>query len=290
MPEFVVIIGRSVLSFLVLFTLARILGKKQLSQLTFFDYVVGIAIGDMASTISFDTEMKFLNGVTSLVVYTGLSLLMYFGAMKSFKFRDLVESSPSILVKNGKVLEQTLAKHKLTFDDLLNGLRVQGAFNLSEVEIAILETDGQISVMKKPQYQSLTPNDIGLNVAEDHAPSLIIIDGVFLEKRLQYLGYSKEWLVEELRKKGAEEMKDVFLAQLNSDGSLYVDLYNDEQKVEQESQKPQLTANLRRIQADIEKIAAQTNDKHAKKMYYNQSDEIENVIQKIKPYLKEKPT
>ncbi|KAA9015741.1 DUF421 domain-containing protein [Niallia endozanthoxylica] len=287
MPEFIVIIGRSILSFLILFVLARILGKKQISQLTFFDYVVGIAIGDMASTISIDPSMHFLDGVIGLVVYTALSLLFIYGALKSFKIRELVESSPSILVKNGKIMEESLAKHKLTYDDLLNGLRVQGAFSLSEVELAILETDGQISVMKKPQFQSLTPNDIGLKVSEDHAPSLIIVDGLFMERRLHYLGYSTKWFLDQIKKQGAKEIKDIFLAQVNSDGTVYVDLYKDDQKTQQENHKPQISAQLRRVQADLESVANQTNDRNAKQMYYNQSMELQNVINRINPYLKE---
>ena len=185
MPEYVVIAGRAILSFLVLLALARVLGKKQISQLTFFDYVVAIVIGDMASTVAIDTSTKLLNGITGLVVYTLLSLIMAFGAIKSFKFRELVESSPSILIKDGNIMEKSLLKNRLTFDDLLNGLRVKGAFNISEVELAMLETDGQISVMEKPEYQSLTPNDIGLSVEEDHVPSLIIINGTLLEKHLK---------------------------------------------------------------------------------------------------------
>lgn len=287
MPEYVLIASRAILSFLVLFTLARILGKKQISQLTFFDYVVGIVIGDMASTIAIDTSVKFINGLIGLIVYTLLSLIIAFVAIKSFKFRDLVESSPSILVKNGKIMEKNLFKHKMTFDDLMNGLRGKDAFKVSEVELAMLETNGQISVMKKPEYQSLTPKDIGLSTEEDHAPSLIIIDGTLLAKRLQYLGYTKEWLLEEIKKQGANKFEDVFLAQINSNGSVYVDLFNDKESIQQVKQKPNLATKLRRVQADIESIASQIKDKNAKKMYFNQSIELENIIKKINPYLKE---
>ena len=287
MPEYVVIASRAILSFLVLFALARVLGKKQISQLTFFDYVVGIVIGDMASTVAIDTSTKLLNGIIGIVVYTLLSLIMAFGAIKSFKFRELVESSPSILIKDGNIMEKSLLKNRLTFDDLLNGLRVKGAFNISEVELAMLETDGQISVMKKPEYQSLTPNDIGLSVEKDHAPSLVIIDGTLLEKHLKYLGFTEEWLLEEMKKQGANKFEDVFLAQINSNGSVYVDLFNDKKSVLQDKQKPDLATKLRRVQADIESIASQTKDKNAKKMYFNQSIELENIIKKINPYLKE---
>jgi uncharacterized membrane protein YcaP (DUF421 family) len=287
MPEYLVIAGRAFLSFLILLTLARILGKKQISHLTFFDYVVGIVIGDIAATIAISPSMKFKNSLVGLGVYTLLSLIIAFGAIKSFKFRELVESSPSILIKDGKIMEKSLFKNRLTFDDLLNGLRVKGAFNISEVELAMLETDGRISLMKKPEYQSLTPNDIGLSVEEDHAPSLVIIDGTLLEKHLNYLGYTKEWLLEEIKKQGVNRIEDVFLAQINSNGNVYVDLYNDKESVQQDKQKSDLAVKLRRVQADIESIASQTKDKNAKKMYFNQSIELENIIKKINPYLKD---
>lgn len=285
MEDYLVLIGRALLSFAILFTMARILGKKQISHLTFFDYVVGIVIGDMASTLAIDDEMKMKNSIIGMIIYTLMSLIIAYGAIKSFKFRDLVESSPSLLVKNGKVMEKTLHKHKMTYDDLLNGLREQNAFKLSEVEMAILETNGQISVLKKPEYQALTPKDIGLNTDEDHAPSLVIIDGALLEKRLNYLGYSKDWLLKEMKKQGANDVKDVFMAQINSDGSVYVDLYEDNKKIDQIKNKPNLATKLRKIQADIESLASQTKDKNARRMYYNQSKELNAIIERINPYL-----
>jgi uncharacterized membrane protein YcaP (DUF421 family) len=287
MPEYIEVALRAIFSFIVLFTFARILGKKQISHLTFFDYVVGIVIGDMASTMAIETKMKITNGLIGLVVYTFLSLIIAYCAIKSFKFRDLVESSPSILVKNGKIMEKNLFKHRMTFDDLMNGLREKDAFKLDEVEMAILETNGQISVLKKPEYQSLTPSDIGLSMEDDHAPSLIIIDGVLLIKRLNYLGYTEDWLLSEIKKQGASKIEDVFLAQINSDGSVYADLYQDEEKTQQEKRKPDIAAKLRRVQADIESIASQTKDKNALKMYFNQSKELENMIKKMNPYLNE---
>ncbi|WP_099355063.1 DUF421 domain-containing protein [Fredinandcohnia onubensis] len=291
MSEYLLVAGRALLSFLILFLLARILGKKQIYQLTFFDYVVGIAIGDMASTIVIDKSVKILNGIIGLVVFTILSLLIGFGAVKSFRFREIVESSPTILVKDGKVMEKSLLKERMTFDDLLNGLRIKGAFNLSEVELAMLETNGEISVLKKPKYQAITPNDIGLSVEEDHGPSLAIIDGMVLEKHLNYLGYSKEWLLQEIKKQGASNTEDVFLAQINSDGSVYVDLYNDKKNAQdknpekQEKQKPNLAIKLRKIQVELEQTAFKTKDNNAKKMYFSQSKEMEQIIKKLNPYL-----
>ncbi len=285
MNEYLLIAIRTFLSFIILLMLARIMGKKQISQLTFFDYVVGIGIGDMASSMAIESSTKFINPLIGLIIYTLLTLLITYGAIKSFKFRDLVESSPSILIKNGKILEKNLAKHKMTFNDLLNGLREKDAFNVSEVELALLETNGQISVMKKPEYQALTPKDIGLEVEEDHAPSLVIVDGALIEKHLNYLGYTKEWLLQEIKKQGANKFEDVFLAQIDSSGNVYVDLFNDKERDKQAKQKPTLAAKLRQLQVALEGKALQTKDQNAKKMYYNQSIEMENIIKKLNPYL-----
>jgi uncharacterized membrane protein YcaP (DUF421 family) len=287
MSEIILIVIRSLLSFIVVFTMARILGKKQISQLTFFDYVVGICIGDMASSIAIDTSVQLLNGVIGLIVYTILSIIIAFGAIKSLKIRTLVESNPTIIIRDGKVLEKNLYKNRMTFDDLMMGLRDKGAFKISEVELAVLETNGEVSVMKKAEFNPLTPADINLQVEEEHIQSLLIIDGTILGKRLTYLGYTKEWLLGEIQKQGAKDFSDVFLAQIDSSGKVYVDLYDDKEegKNKQAEQKPLVAAKLRKIQADLENIALQTKDKNAKRMYYNQSQEISELIQKINPYL-----
>lgn len=287
MPEYGVILVRSLASFIIIFILARILGKSQISQLTFFDYVIGITIGNMAAAVAIDSSVEFLNGIIGLLVYTALSLILAFGAIKSYQFRKIVEGSPTILIKEGRVLEKNLLKSKLTYNDLMAALREKNAFKLSEIELAVLETDGQISVMKKAEYEPLTPKDLNMTVEEEHKPSLIIIDGSLMEKRLNYLGYTKEWILGEVMKKGANSIDDVFLAQIDSQGNVYVDLYDDNIKTQQIKQKPLLAAQLRKIQANLEGFALETNDRAAKQMYYNQSKELQNLIQQINPYLKE---
>lgn len=287
LPEYVVILVRSLASFIIIFSIARILGKSQISQLTFFDYVIGITIGDMASAAAIDTQIEFINGIIGLLVFSTLSILLAFLSIKSYSIRKIIEGSPTLLIKDGKVLEKNLLKSKLTYNDLMVGLREKDAFKLSEVELAVLETDGQISVMKKAEYEPLTPKDINMTVEEEKKPSLIIIDGSLMEKRLNYLGYSKEWILGEIMKKGANKIEDVFLAQIDTQGNVYVDLYDDKLKTQQIKQKPLLAASLRKIQANLESFALETNDKAAKQMYYNQSKELQGLIQKINPYLKE---
>ncbi|TCT19976.1 uncharacterized membrane protein YcaP (DUF421 family) [Melghiribacillus thermohalophilus] len=287
MPTYLEMIIRAVAIFFILFILARILGKKQISQLTFFDYVTGIAIGSMAASVAIRQDQSFLYGFIGLSVFTGLSLLFSFLSLKSLTMRDLIEGNPTVLVQNGEVLEDNLKKVRLTHADLMMGLRRQNVFKLSDVETAILETNGRISVMKKSQNQPLTPKDIGLSVLEESSPSLVIVDGHVLEKRLSYLGYTKEWLKGEVMKQGASEFEDVFLAQIDSQGNVYVDLRKDQNRSEKVPQKPLLAAQLRKVQADLEMFALQTNDQNAKQMYYNQSKELDKVIQMVNPYMKQ---
>lgn len=118
MSEYTVVFIRSTFSFFFIFLLTRILGKKQISQLTFFDYVVGLVIGNIASSMPVDTSIQILNGIIALVVYTIFPLLITLFALKSFKFRELSEGSPTILIRDGQILENNLAKSRMTFDDL----------------------------------------------------------------------------------------------------------------------------------------------------------------------------
>ncbi|WP_099158223.1 DUF421 domain-containing protein [Virgibacillus ndiopensis] len=287
MPEYMIIVVRSLFAFFFIFILARMLGKKQIAQLSFFDYITGISIGNMAASLAIDTQLQSVNAIIGLLIFSFLTIIIAFLAMKSLNFRKIVEGNPIILMRNGNVLEKNLFKAKMTFDDLMMGLREKNAFKLADVEMAVLETDGQLSVMKKAAYNPLTPNDIGVSVEGEHIPSLIIIDGYLLEKRLKYLGYTEEWLIGEIMKQGAKDYKDVFLAQIDSKGNVYIDLHNDKEKVPQMKQKPLLAAQLRKIQADLEGFAIQTEDPNAKKMYYNQSKELQDLIDKIHPLLRE---
>lgn len=287
MPEYMIVVIRTVLSFIVLLILARLLGKKQIAQLTFFDYITGITIGNISAQMAVDTTLQITNGLIGMVIYTVLTIVIAYGAIKSFRFRQLVEGSAITLIQDGNVLEDNLAKVKMTYDDLMMGLREKNTYEIADVATATLETSGNITVMKKPEHQTLTPNDMGVMVEpEHHKPSLVIIDGQLLEKHLNYLGYTKEWLLGETIKQGAEDFKDVFLAQIDSKGHVYVDLYNDKAKVTQVKQKPLLATQLRKMQADLEGFAIQTNDPNAKQMYYNQSRELQDLIDKINPLLR----
>jgi uncharacterized membrane protein YcaP (DUF421 family) len=286
MPDFFIILVRSLFAFIVLFILARLMGKKQISQLTFFDYVVGISIGNIAGSVTIDHDVKILNGLTALVFWTAFQLIVTYIAIKSFRFRDIVEGSPVILIENGKVLEDNLRKVKFTFDDLMTKLREKNAFKLSDVEVAVLETDGQMSVMMKAANQPVTPQTLGLLVEDEHRPQLVVVDGQLIEQKLTQYGYTKEWLLGEINKQGAQDFSEVFLAQVDSKGNVYVDLYVDDSDDSQVPAKPLLAAQLRKIQADLEGFALQTKNQEAKQLYYTQSQQLQKLINELNPLLK----
>jgi uncharacterized membrane protein YcaP (DUF421 family) len=287
MPEYILILVRSLFSFIAILILARLMGKKQISQLTFFDYIVGISIGNMAASIAIDPNISMVNGFLGLIIWAILPILLAFIAQKSYRFRQLVEGTPTVLIENGKILEENLKKEKLSVEDLMISLREKNAFKLSDVEFAVMELNGKISSMKKTDAQPVTPRNLGLMLEEDHNPRIVIIDGNVMERSLEDYGYSKEWLLGEIIKQGASDFSDVFLAQIDSKGNIYVDLYHDKVKLPQIKQRPLVAASLKKVQADLENFALQTNNQNAKQMYQEHAEDLKKMVKNLNSYLKE---
>ncbi|HEX7064679.1 MAG TPA: DUF421 domain-containing protein [Bacillales bacterium] len=287
MPEVVLILIRSIMAFIVLLILSRIMGKQQLSQLTFFDYIVGITIGSIAASMSVDQNIKILNGFASLVVWGIFPVLLSILSMKSFRFHNLTSGKPTVMIKNGELQEENLKKEKMSFGDLMAMLRNKQIYKLSDVELAVMEINGKLSVMKKSEAQPITPKILSMQLEEEHEPRILVLDGNLMQKSLNESGYSKEWLLGEVQKQGAEDFKDVFLAQIDSKGNVYVDLYQDQLKKPPVKQKPLVAAALKKVAADLETFALQTNDEKTKQLYGEQAKKMQRLIVDLQPYLKE---
>lgn len=231
MPEYILILIRSVIAFFILLALTRIMGKKQLSQLTFFDYIVGITIGSIAATMSVDQNIKISNGLVSLVVWGLIPLLLGYFGLKSRKFLQMTDGKPAIVIKHGQVLEKEMKKNQLTIDELLMQLREKGVFKFEDVEMAVFETNGELSIMKKSDADPITASQLGITVQKEQAPTLLIADKHILHKNLDALKLDKQWLMKEIKKQGAYDEQDVFIAQIDSNKKLYVDLYRDSNSV-----------------------------------------------------------
>ncbi|CEI83357.1 hypothetical protein J18TS1_30050 [Oceanobacillus oncorhynchi subsp. incaldanensis] len=286
MPEIVLVLIRSIAAFFLLFLMARMMGKKQISQLTFFDYCVGITIGSIAATLSVDQNVKIINGLVSLTIWGFFPIILAYLGMKSIIFSKITDGKATILIRNGEVLDKNMKKSLVTINELLMLLREKGTFKVSDVEMAVLETNGELSVMLKTNQQPVTPQTLGVPLEQEHGPAILIMDGKIMKKSLENLGYSKEWLIGEIQKQGAEEVRDVFLAQIDSRGSLYVDLYEDQYTKTEVEERPLLAASLKKIQADLEGFSLQTDDSEAKKLYTEQAAEVQKVLDTILPYLK----
>ncbi|MGE5328814.1 MAG: DUF421 domain-containing protein [Deltaproteobacteria bacterium] len=220
------IIFRNLTAITVLFILARFMGKKQIAQLSFFDYVVGISIGSIAAGFSIDPRISYQNGIISLIIWSLLSIIVAYLSLKNLKARKLLEGVSTILIENGKIIEENLRKERFNIDDLTEELRMKGAFNIADVEFAILETSGRISVKLKSQKQPLTPSDMGIQTNYQGLSINLIVDGEIIEKNLIFVNLDKKWLKSELDKKGINSVKEVLLASLDTEGNLYISLKN----------------------------------------------------------------
>lgn len=182
------IIARTAGSFLALLILTRILGKKQLSQLTFFNYVTGITFGSIAAAFAVDANIPASAGIISLLVWTVLTYLSGFISLKSSKARVLIDGEPTIVIKKGKIVKDAMAQLRLNIDDLSMMLRKNNIFTVADVQYGILEPNGQLSVMKWPELEYTTKKDIKVD-AKPHRYLLteIISDGKLLERNLSEL-------------------------------------------------------------------------------------------------------
>lgn len=206
------------------------MGKKQISQLTFFDYCVGITIGSIAATMSVDQNIKMANGLLALLVWGLFPIILAYASLKSIWFSKIIDGKAAIIIKNGEILQKNMKKSMFTINELMLSLRENGVFKVSDVEMAVLETNGKLSVMLKSDQQPVTPHTLRISVEQEHGPTILIMDGKLLKKGLMERGYSKEWLLGEVQKQGAKDFTEVFLAQLDSYGNIYVDLYENIRK------------------------------------------------------------
>lgn len=284
MPEWIEVIWRTVFAVVILFFLTKLLGKRQVSQLSFFEYITGITVGSIAAYISLDTDKTWHLGLIALAVWVSFSLGIEFLQIKSKKARDFIDFKSTVLIKDGKILEENMKKERLSTDELLGELRKKDVFKVADVEFAIMESDGAINVLLTRENQPLTPKHLGVKVAPEQATQAVIMDGKIMDEPLDTLGLTRGWLQGELEKLNLTA-ENVFLGQVDSYGELTVDLYTDNVEVPKTQEKPQLYALLKKCEADLELFSLSTQNEQAKKMYGQCSEQLQNLLQKLKPFV-----
>jgi uncharacterized membrane protein YcaP (DUF421 family) len=227
MNEGLVVVVRSIISFFTLLIFAKLLGKQQISQLTFFDYVLGITIGSIAAELTTDLSTRAWPQWVGLLSWAALGYLMEYITMKWRYAAKYIEGEPTIVIMNGKIMENALRKMKFRVSDIMELLRNKDVFDLNEVDFAIIEPNGQLSVLKKPEHQPLTPKDMKINKKSSGISTELIYDGIMIEENLHQLNKNKTWLMKQLKAQGIKDISEVFLATLNPGGSFYIDKYDD---------------------------------------------------------------
>lgn len=205
------VVIRGLLSLITLFLVTKLIGKKQVSQLSLFDYVIGISIGNFAAEMTINLESEELYGIIAVLLFGGIAYLVSVGTMKSIKLRRFFMGSPTILIEHGKILQDNFYKVKYDINDMLEQCRVNGYFDISEIDYAIVEANGELSILAKSEYLPVNRNDMKLKVSKNGLCANVIIDGKVMYNNLKKINKDEKWLNKELKLKG-KDISDIILA------------------------------------------------------------------------------
>ncbi len=218
---------QTVVSFLILLLLTRLLGKQQVSQLTFYEYLNGITFGSIAANMATDDLANAPDHFVGLVTYGFLTLLVSWLALKNRKVRKALAGEPVIVIQDGNILEDNLRKMHMDLDELTMLLRAENIFDYKELELAIIEQSGALSVLKKPLYQEVTRQDLHVRAKSKGLAVEVIIDGQIVYENLRAMDLDGKWLVAQLRQRKIANASQVCLATVNKQRQLQIDLFDD---------------------------------------------------------------
>ncbi len=268
MPEWLLVVGRTLVAIVVLFIATKALGKRQLSQLSLFEYITGITIGNIAAYVSLDLENLWLLGIIAMGVWVAISASIEFLTLKNRKIKNFVDGKGSVLIKNGKVVRENMRKEKLTIDELLSQLRQKDIFSVADVEFALMESSGSINVLLKKENQPLTGKMLGWPMASEQPPQTVLMDGEILEGPLKVAGYDEKWLEKQLDSYRLK-LNDVFIGQIECDGTLSVQTKKGESFPEDEKTGAVKRINALTSQLEKELLYLQhyARNEHDRKLY-----------------------
>lgn len=216
MSDFLNICFRTILILIILFFITKMMGKKQISELNFFDYVVGITIGSIAADISLDIEKNMIAGIAALFIYGFISYIISFISIKSIWARRFIIGVPTVLVEKGKIIESGLKKSKIDVNDLLMVARENGYFNLDEIDYALMEVNGNISFLPKEKEKPVTKKDMKIKCSNEGLTVNAIIDSKYMANNMKAINKDKEWLDHELKVNGYDNYDNILLATIDN--------------------------------------------------------------------------
>lgn len=204
------VILTSLLSVVALFAITKIMGHKQVAQLDFFDYISGITIGSIGAELATELESPW-KPLIALGIYGATSLILNLTTSKFPRSRKYINGSPSILMNNGSIYRKNLKKAKLDLSEFMLLCREQGYFDLEDIQIAILEHNGKISILPKASSRPATPEDLKITAKSTKIGTELIMDGRIMGENLSRIGRDTKWLLRELKSLGYEDSKTIFL-------------------------------------------------------------------------------
>lgn len=224
------LIIRILIGFFALYMLTRILGRKEISQMTFFNFVSAIAIGSIAANVVVNQSISIRNGVIALVGWSIITFVLDIFDVKFKSLRRVLTGNPVIVIKKGQIIKKSLLLSRLDLDTLTSMLRQQNVFSISEVDYAIFEKNGKLSVLLKEKNQFVTKKDMKISSLHPKLypiPTDVISDGKVVKSNLKKLNLNEEWLNQQLQQRSITNIKDVIFAQIQTDGRLDTYLKNE---------------------------------------------------------------
>ncbi len=200
----------------------RLMGKREIGELTPFDLVVSIMMAELGVIVIEKENFALWEGIIPIITLAGIEIIISYLSLKNSSIRKLINGSPTVLIKNGKIMTEAMKNSRYTIHDLLTQLRESGIFNVSEVEYAVLETTGELTVLPRAQNRGLTPCDLGLETEYEGLPAVLIEDGEISYSGLKRVNLDEEWLQRQLTKRGIDSVSQVLVAALETDGTFYL--------------------------------------------------------------------
>jgi uncharacterized membrane protein YcaP (DUF421 family) len=217
---FIVMI-RTIILYILVVIILRLMGKRQIGEMEPFELVIAIMVSELAALPMQDVRIPLIHGVIPIVTLLILQLIVTILELKSEKAGAIITGTPSIIIKNGKIDIQELRNQRLAYNDLMEELRLNGYFNIADIQYAILETSGQLSIMPKNSATSVSREDLNLNIPEENLPITLIIDGKLNEHNLKLANIDKAWLLNQLKAKSINSIQKAFLATIDSRGNFF---------------------------------------------------------------------
>lgn len=226
MEQYTIPLLRFLLIFPLLYAVTALMGKRSIGELPVIDFIVAITIGAVVGADIADPTIPHGPTVMMVLLIGGTQYAVTLLKRKFSPVRDLTTLTPTIVVENGRFLTHNIARIRYTINDILPMLREQGIFNLSQIQLAVIEPSGNLSVLKKPEVRPVTLKAMGRTPPQENLPMLLIADGKIVPNSLEQGGKDQEWLSTQLKNMGYASVEDVYLAALETDGTLYVSPLN----------------------------------------------------------------